>query len=71
MTTYLYEFKGGACYGYFSGRYLYTMAGKCTHYRGSSNEKYLYAMQGGRCEFYQNGKYFYTFQGAQCRWYHT
>lgn len=71
MPIYLYEFQDGACYGYFSGRYLYDMAGKCTHYRGGSNEKYLYAMEGGRCEFYQSGKYFYTLQGAQCRWYHA
>jgi hypothetical protein len=69
-TVYLYEMEGGACFGYFSGKYLYSMGGECTHYRGS-DEKYLYRMQGGQCDFYQKGKYFYEMNGGKCRWYLT
>lgn len=68
-TTYLFEVQGGQCYGYFSGKYLYTMNGTCSHYRAGADGKYLYAMDGGECEFYQNGKYFYAMQGGECRWY--
>lgn len=68
-TIYLYEMNGGSCYGYFSGKYLYTMNGDCTHYRGGDESKYLYSMKSGDCEFYQNDKYFYTMKGGTCRWY--
>lgn len=67
-TIYLYEMNGGSCYGYLSGKYLYTMSGQCTHYSGDDN-KYLYKMHGGQCEFYRHGKYFYTMNGGECRWY--
>jgi hypothetical protein len=67
-TEYLYEMHGGTAFGYFSGKYLYTIQGECTHYRQG---KYLYTMSGGNCEFYQSGKYFYTMHGGQCRWYTT
>ena len=65
-VEYLYEMQGGQCFGYFSGKYLYTMHGQCTHYR---NRNYLYQINAGECEFYQSGKYFYTMQGGDCRWY--
>lgn len=67
MAQWIYEMSGGQPYGYFSGKYLYTSDGKCTHYRGGSDEKYLYTMN-GQAEFYQKGKYFYTMNGS-CRWY--
>ena len=66
---YLYEMNGGNCYGYFSGKYLYTMSGECVYYRGGSDDKYLYAYKGGSCDYYQNGKYFYAMKGGDCRWY--
>lgn len=66
-TQYLYEMSGGECYGYFSGKYLYTMNGSCTHFRAGSGDRYLFTMAGGDCEFYQSGKYFYE-MGGSCRW---
>lgn len=71
MATYIYEYSGGKCYGYFQGKYLYTMNGKCTHYLSGSDNKYLYAYTGGQCEFYRSGKYFYEYSGGKCRWYMT
>lgn len=68
-ARHIYEINGGTCYGYFSGAYLYTMDGECTHYRGGDHEKYLYTMNGGKCEYYQEGKYIYTMSGGKCRWY--
>jgi len=70
-TTYLYEMNGGQAFGYFSGKYLYSMDGECTHYRSGSDQRYLCKMDGGDCEFYQRGRYFYEMDGGNCRWYTT
>lgn len=65
----VYEMQGSTCYGYFSGKYLYTMDGRCTHYRGGQDDRYLFRMSDSVCEFFQRDRYFYTMQGSQCRWY--
>jgi hypothetical protein len=51
MTQYVYEMNGGAEFGYFNGKYLYSMAGSCEYYRGGSDGKYLYKYNGESCEF--------------------
>jgi hypothetical protein len=66
---YLYEVVGGICYGYFSGKYLYSMNGTCVYYRGGSEQKYLYTINEGQCDYYQSDKYFYSINEGVCRWY--
>lgn len=69
MSKYLYEMASGQPYGYLSGKYLYTMSGTASHYKGGPEDKYLYSMT-GQAEFYRGGRYYYDMSG-QPRWYMT
>ena len=69
VDKFVFEISGSAPVGYFSGKYLHTMEGVCTHYRAGGDNSYLYRVSDSQCEFQQLGKYIYSMPDRQCRWY--
>jgi hypothetical protein len=62
VAVYLYPFSGGSdAHGYFSGRYVYSLGGKCLYYQSG---KYLYDIKTNQAVAYRSGKYFYANSGS-------